>query len=62
MKFAIIQILPFLNNPKDVDPSFKMDLDFWDCFGKKNLRLITEEMQYQLNFQSCQCIKFQYFR
>ena len=22
-------------NPKDIDPSYKMDLDFWDCFGRK---------------------------
>ena len=21
--------------PKDFDPSFKTDLDFWDCFGMK---------------------------
>ena len=26
---------PFLNSPKDLDPSYKMDLDFWDCFGRK---------------------------
>ena len=26
-------MLPFLNNPKDLDPSYKTDLDFWDCFG-----------------------------
>ena len=30
----MIQVLPFLNNPKDLDPSCKMDLDFWDCFGR----------------------------
>ena len=31
--FAIIRVLPFQNNPKDldVDQSYKMDLDFWDC-------------------------------
>ena len=23
---------PFQNNPKNLDPSNKMDLDFWDCF------------------------------
>ena len=29
---------PCSNNPKDLDPSYKMDLDCWDCFGKgKNL-------------------------
>ena len=44
MKFAIKRVLPFLNNPKDQDPSYKMDLDFWDCFGSNNLCLITEEI------------------
>ena len=34
--FALIQVLPFLNNLKNLDPSYKMDLDFWDCFGRKN--------------------------
>ena len=46
MKFAIIPNLPFLNNPKDLDPSYKTDLDLWDCFGRKKLRLITEEIGY----------------
>ena len=47
MKFAIIRVLPFLNNPKGLDPSYKTDLDFWDCFGRKKiLHLITEEIQY----------------
>ena len=32
---AVIRVLPFLNNPKDLDPSDKADLDFWDCFGRK---------------------------
>ena len=22
--------------PKNLDPSDKMDLDFWDCFGREN--------------------------
>ena len=47
-KFAMIQVLPFLNNPKDLNPANKMDLDFWDCFEmKKNCR-ITEEIWYWL--------------
>ena len=33
--FAIIRVLPFLNNSKDLDPSYMMDLDFWNCFGRK---------------------------
>ena len=34
--FAIIRVLPFQNNAKDLDPSYKMDLDFWIVLeGKK---------------------------
>ena len=33
--FVVIRVLPFLNNPKDLDLSYKMDLDFWDCFGRR---------------------------
>ena len=44
--FAAIRVLPFLNNHKDLGPSYKMDLDFWNCFGRKKLYLMTEEMQY----------------
>ena len=29
-------LLPFLNSPKYLDTSYKMDLGFWDCFGRKN--------------------------
>ena len=32
---AIIRVLPFLNNLKDLDPSDKTDLDLWHCFGRK---------------------------
>ena len=34
MKFAIIRVLPFLNNPKDLDPSYKTGLDFFLLFWK----------------------------
>ena len=34
-EFAIIRVSPFLNNLKDLDPSFKTDQDLWNCFGKK---------------------------
>ena len=33
----MIQVLPFLNSPEDLDPLYYTDLDFWDCFGKKKL-------------------------
>ena len=42
--YAIIQVLPFLNNPKDLDLSYKMDLDFWECFGRKKLCFTTTEI------------------
>ena len=36
--FAIILVLPFLNNPKDLDPSYKMDLDLGTVLeGKKSV-------------------------
>ena len=41
---VICNFFPFQNNPKDLDPSYKTDLDFWDCFGKEKLHLITEEI------------------
>ena len=25
---------PFQTNPKNLDPSYKMDLDHWGCLGK----------------------------
>ena len=33
--FAMIRILPFLNNPKDLDPSYMLDLDFLALFWKE---------------------------
>ena len=27
------------NNPKNLDPSYKMDLDLWDCLGRVKLIL-----------------------
>ena len=30
------------NNPENLDPSYKMDLDLWDCFGRVNLNFIAE--------------------
>ena len=49
MKFCYnTSYFSFLNTPIDLDPSDKTDLDFWDCFGRKNPRLITEEIRYQL--------------
>ena len=42
MKFAITRVLllPFRNNSKDLDPSLKMDLDFWDCFGRNTVHTL----------------------
>ena len=45
-KFAVIQVLPFHNNPKDLDLSYKTDVDFWDGFGLKQLCLVTKEILY----------------
>ena len=36
-QIAIIRVLPFLNNLKNLDPSYKTGLDFWACFGRGKL-------------------------
>ena len=33
------EIFSFQNSPKDLDPSYKMDLDLWDCLGRVKLVL-----------------------
>ena len=34
------EFFSFQNNPKDLDPSCKMDLDLWDCLGRVKLELL----------------------
>ena len=44
MKFCYNTSFTLPNNPKDLDPSYKMDLEFWDSFGwekKQNKRTIA---------------------
>ena len=33
------EFFSFQNNPKDLDPSYKMDLDVLNCFGRVKLVL-----------------------
>ena len=42
--FYNTSFLPFLNNLKHIDPAYKMDRNFWDSYGRKQLCLITEEI------------------
>ena len=30
----VIRVFSFQNNPKNLDPSYKTDLDLWDCLWK----------------------------
>ena len=32
----------FQNNPKDLDPSCKTDLDLWDCLGMGKIDIIAK--------------------
>ena len=34
ISLAIRWSFSFQNNPKNLDPSYKMDLDLWDCLGR----------------------------
>ena len=35
------ELFSFQNNPKDLNPSYKMDLDLYDCFGR--VKLIVQQ-------------------
>ena len=39
ISLVIRQSFSFQNNPKNLDPSYKMDLDFGDCLGRVKLVL-----------------------
>ena len=32
-------LFSYQNNPKNLDPSYKTDLDLWDCLGRVKLVL-----------------------
>ena len=42
LELCLIQVLPFVNNSKDLNPSYKMELDFFNCFGRKKKTLSTD--------------------
>ena len=58
--FAIVRVLPFPNNPKELDLSYKTDLDFWDCFGRKKFCQINREIWYFYISQSIYCFYYNY--
>ena len=35
----------FQNNPKNLDLSYKTDLDFWDCCGRKKTCFIAKDIR-----------------
>ena len=43
ISLVISKFFPFQNNAKNLDPSYKMDLDFWDCLGRVKL-VITAKL------------------
>ena len=44
----------FQNNPKNLDPSFKTDLDLWNCLGR--LKLVLQQ-NFKGLIYSPTCIK-----
>ena len=36
------EFFSFQNNPKDLDPSCKMDLDLWNCLGMVKIGIIAK--------------------
>ena len=45
---------PTKNNPRHLDPSYKMDLDLWDCLGSVKLKIA--------NFDGTDLVICSYFR
>ena len=37
--FRLTEFFSFQNNPKNLDMSYKTDLDLWDCLGRVKLLL-----------------------
>ena len=42
ISLVIRQSFSFQNNPKDLDLSYKMDLDLWDCLGRVKIGIIAK--------------------
>ena len=38
----IWSFFPFQNNPKNLEPSYKMVLDLWDCLGRVKTCIIAK--------------------
>ena len=45
------EIYSFQNSPKNLDLSFKMDLDFWDTFGRVKLVFYQNFIGLIVSFQ-----------
>ena len=50
MKFCYNKSFTQLNNPKNVDPSYKTYLDCWDCFGREKKELCLKLKKYGNTF------------
>ena len=46
MKFCSKTSFTVSKQSQSLDPSYKMEVGFWDCFRTKNFCLITEEIRY----------------
>ena len=57
--FAIIQVLPFRNKPKDLNPAYKTGLDFWNGFGiKKKILPVRHIFSWYKQFRGILNIAF----
>ena len=46
-----MEFVSFQSNPKNLDPSYKMDLDLWDCLGR--VKLITKFHWTDIHVVTC---------
>ena len=43
--FLCVHFYPSKTTPKNLDPSYKMDLDLWDCLTRRKNHVIAELIQ-----------------
>ena len=53
MKCCYNTSFTFQNNPKDLDLSYKTDLDLWDCFERENPKDLDPSCKMDLDLWDC---------
>ena len=56
MKFSSENFFPLSNKLKNLDLSYKTDLDFWNCLRREKKQLMTKEIWYSQTSTACRLL------